>query len=111
MTVTYEWDVETHAVGDSEANENGDILEHEFCNSYAEALRTITTFPAETGERRVIVLVRDDDVCKAWAYMDGGKLPDFFADAYGNEDAKVPQRFHSEVAKAAKQTAGATHLS
>ena len=102
MTVKYEWDVETQAVGDSDANEHGDILEHEFCDSYAEALRTIAAFPAESGERRIIVLVRDDDVCRAWAYMEEpGVLPEFFADAYGNEDAKVPKSFHDEVAKAA----------
>lgn len=101
MAVRYEWDVETQAVGDSETNEHGDVLDHDFCGSYAEALRTLANDPAKPGERKVIVLVRDDDVCKAWAYMEDGSLPDYFSDAYDNEDARVPKRFHDEVARAA----------
>ena len=101
MAAHYEWDVETQAVGDSGTAENGDVLDHDFCSSYAEAVRNLANDPPQSGEYKVIVLIRDDDICKAWAYMEDGKLPDFFADAYGNEDAKVPQRFHAEVYRTA----------
>ncbi len=35
-----------------------------------------------------------------WAYVKGGKLPEYFTNAMGESiNIKVPQRFHAELAK------------
>lgn len=97
MSVRYEWDVETCLDMDSEGNE--DIVDHNHTESYAEALADFKQ-PAEEGTFKRIVLVRDDDKCRSWAYMEEGKLPEYFEDAYNQETVKVPKRFHDEVTKA-----------
>lgn len=98
MTVRYEWDVETVADGDSAENEDGEILDHNHCESYAEA-RRIADMEPEDGTRHVIVLVRDDDEGRSWAYLDeDGKLPEYFEDAYNQPVRKVAKKFHEEVA-------------
>lgn len=33
---------------------------------------------------------------QSWAYVEGGKLPQWFRDSAGNETHKVPMRFHTE---------------
>lgn len=35
---------------------------------------------------------------RAWVYLDGSKLPEWFTDGNGCDYRKVPQRFHREVA-------------
>jgi hypothetical protein len=98
MAVHYEWDVE-------EIDEHDDVQDHYHSATYAEAKATHELVPAEgTNMTSRIVLVRDDDNtrtgCRAWAYIqDDGKLPDYFEDAHGVEVAKVPKRFHEEVAR------------
>jgi len=97
MTVYYEWDVE-------EIDENDDIQDHYHCDSYASAKAINEAVPAEgTSMTSCIVLVRDDDNtrtgCRSWAYLEDGKLPEYFEDAHGVEIAKVPKRFHAEIAK------------
>lgn len=95
MTVYYEWDVE-------EVDEHEDVQHHNHTSSYAEA-KAIAATPDEAGMTSRIVLVRDDDStrtgCRAWAYMEDGELPEWFEDASGVEIAKVPKRFHAEVAR------------
>jgi hypothetical protein len=93
MTVVYEWDVETIDL-------NGDIQDHDHRNTYAEVLSVSMRAPPVSGEKHAIVLVRDDDNGRSWAYMENGKLPEYFEDAYQQEVAKVPKRFHAEVARA-----------
>lgn len=100
MTVYYEWDVETVTVCDSEQYEEGEVLEHYHCDSYAEAVQIASDNPEE-GTALVIVLVRDDDYGRAWAYLHNGKLPPEFEDAAGRRVAKVPQRFVREVERSA----------
>ncbi len=100
MTVSYEWDVETVQAAETQEYAAGDILEHSHSDSYAESLNEVRTFAPHDGTGYRIVLVRDDDAGRSWAYMEDGKLPEFFEDAYGVETAKVPQRFHKEVAAA-----------
>lgn len=92
MTVYYEWDVE-------EVDVNEDIQHHNHTASYVEAKRIAET-PDEIGMTSRIVLVRDDDKGRAWAYMEDGKLPEHFEDAHGVEIAKVPKRFNAEVERA-----------
>ena len=92
--LTYEWDVET-------VDEYGDIEDH-----YHSERITIDHLDAalDKSGRTRLVLVRDDHrhggIDRSWAYVEEGKLPDHFKDAYDRNEAKVPQRFHKELAKA-----------
>ena len=92
MTVSYEWDVE---VVDAET---GDILEHNHAN------RLVDHWPI-TGANERLVLVRDKyDYFvhdREWAYVENGKLPEYFEDGLGRQGAKVPKRFHKELERVA----------
>jgi hypothetical protein len=46
-----------------------------------------------------LVLVRDDDHSRGWAYVENGKLPEYITDAYGRNIVKVPNKFHNELKK------------
>jgi hypothetical protein len=93
--IRYEWDIET-------TDQNGDILDHDHRDTYADALRVSLL----TDEPHNIVLVRDvidsdgDLTDRSWAYMDGGKLPEYFQDSAGNDYKKVPTPIHAQVARA-----------
>ena len=95
MTVKYEWDVETVTTVESEEREAGEVLDHYFCVSYREALWR-SKQPAPEGCKYVIVLVRDDENSRSWAYMLPSGLPTFFTDASGNT-IQVPVKYHREV--------------
>lgn len=97
MTVQYEWDCETVADGDSTNFEDGEVIDHAHGTSYREVVEWSNRHPAEPGFRHEIVLVRDDDEGRSWAYVQGGRLPHYFTDAEGADCAKVPQRFVREV--------------
>ena len=100
MPVTYEWDRETLTVGESEEYEDNECLDHMHARSFAEAKASLSEAPPD-GCRFALVLVREDDEQRSWAYLeDDGTLPPFFMCAYGNEYRKVPKRFHDEVARA-----------
>jgi hypothetical protein len=99
MTVVYEWDVEEVTAVESDEHEEGEVLEHFHQTCYADALAFSRTQPAE-GCKYELVLVRDDDNGRSWAYCnEDGTLPSHFEDAYNNETAKVPKRFVVEVAR------------
>ncbi len=103
--VEYEWDCETQTSVDSAEHEEGEVLDHRHGESYAKVALDASAIP-EPGERFAIVLVRDDEAGRSWAYVEDGKLPDYFSDADGRNAAKVPKRFHVEVLRhAAKATA------
>lgn len=104
MTVEYEWDVETVADGDSTNFEDGEVIEHYHCVTCAEAL-TRAAEPAEQGFRHEVVLVRDDDEGRSWAYVTQNELPRFFTDADGADSSVVPQRFHQALERALRTTA------
>lgn len=97
MAVTYEWDCETVAAGDSEQFEDGEVIDHAHGATYKEVLAWSAANPPQAGFRHALVLVRDDDEGRSWAYVEDGKLPQYFTDADGADAAKVPQRFHREV--------------
>lgn len=99
MAVHYEWDVEEQTAHESEGFEEGEVLEHWHSDTYAEAKKNAAREP-DPGTVHKIVLVRDDDEGRSWAYMENGKLPEYFEDAYGQPHAKVPKRFHAEVGAA-----------
>ena len=99
MAVHYEWDVEVSAGQDTDDLDAGDIVDHWFCDSFAQAKAEALTAP-DDGFVKTIVLIRHDDEGSNWAYFEDGKLPAFFQDAYQNDTAKVPKRFHAEILKA-----------
>lgn len=86
---TYEWDIET--------TDGDDNVEHHHCD-------TIPARPMRDGER--LVLVRDDDNGRSWAYVENGAL-DSFRDSAGEFVCDVPVRYRREFAKSihAMQTA------
>ena len=106
MTVYYEWDVEEVANADmtscGQDFAKDDVMEHWHQISYKDCLEFIAENPPEQNVRYDIVLVRDDDDRRAWAYMSDGKLDDWCCDADGIEYRKVPKRYHDEVKKNSK---------
>lgn len=97
--VVYEWDVETVTIVDSEENEEGEILDHNHSDKFKQAKKDAAGTPPEGCAFR-IVLVRDDDNGRSWAYLnDDGALDEYFEDAYERRTAKVPKRFHEEVSR------------
>jgi len=96
MTIRYEWDIETVCT------ESEDILDHDHRDRLAEfgieeLIHAINqdTEPGNNFTR--LVLVRDDDNGRSWAYVtDEGKMPEQFLDAYDRPVAKVPKRFVEE---------------
>jgi hypothetical protein len=92
MTVRYEWDVELVN------KDSDDIIDHNHFDKYADAVKA-AALPTEERDFNRIVLVRDDDDGRSWAYVKNGKLPKEFRDAYCMRLAEVPKRFHAEVAK------------
>lgn len=88
MPVFYEWDVE-------EVDECGDVVEHNHFKTYSEAFKCFNKLvsDAEYGMSYEIVLVRNSDKERSWAYIEDGILPTHFEDAYGIQTAKVPSRF------------------
>lgn len=90
-TATYEWDIETFDPA------TGDILDHDFADTLGDLMTPLRAF--EPNQR--LVLVRNDDSGRQWAYIKDGKLPEFFSvpEADGNEyetATPVPRRFHRE---------------
>lgn len=77
-------------------------MEHWHQTSYADCLAFIAKNPPEENVRYEIVLVRDDDDRRSWAYMEDGKLPEYALDAYETEWGKIPKKYHAEVARAHK---------
>ena len=90
----YEWDVE-------ENNDDGDIVDHNHFETYQEACEFYNDIlmSKSADQSFSIVLVKDTDSYRAWAYMVDDKLPTYFTDAQCCDAGKVPQRFHQEVSK------------
>lgn len=87
MPATYEWDIETW--------EDDEVVDHDHRDKVHEfGGEKLTRAVAEDGYR--LVLVRDDDRGRSWAYVTNGELPTHFLDAYERPTAKVPARFVSE---------------
>lgn len=108
MSVYYEWDIE-------EIDEFEDIIDHDFqyalADFYSEQLGSLAN---ESRYRLVLVrnvYAQDDEgdlIDRDWAYAERGddgllRMPGRFGD-YGN-GAKVPKRFHEELAKWQKRGA------
>lgn len=99
MTVFFEWDVETQADGNSPEYADGDVIDHRFCASFGEAV-LVASRPAPPNFRWAVVLVRDDDDRRSWAYLAADNtLPPFFCDSGGVEYARVPKKFLQQMQK------------
>ena len=86
----YEWDIELVD------KEYGDILDHD----HSDKCPGIPTLETEVVFER-LVLVKDvyrqwDLSDRSWAYVEDGKLPEYFD---GDSRSKVPKRFHAELRK------------
>jgi hypothetical protein len=98
--VVYEWDCETVGSIDTDEFAEGDVIEHAHAPTLRETLKWAREEPLEPGTRYEIVLVRDDNEGRSWAYLEeNGALPEYFLDAYDRRVAKVPKRFHAETAR------------
>ena len=90
MGVNYEWDAETI--------EDGDVVDHDHRETVAELL------PLRSDQH--LVLVRDvwgeaSLRDRSWAYANkDGTLPTHFLNALDQQTSLIPQRYHSELAKA-----------
>ncbi len=91
--VVYEWDAES--ITDDEWEE---VADH---NHGETAMYVLQAQPLD-GHRKHICLVRDanEREDRSWAYLEDGKLPEWFEDASGRKTARVPKRFHEELRKA-----------
>ena len=92
--IRYEWTVELL--------EGEDIVDSYFAECYERALTFAVNASSDCVVRIGVVRDRydsgEDLVCRSWAYLEDGKLPERFEDAYGREIVKVPARFHKAVA-------------
>ena len=82
--INYEWDIET-------VDEHGDIIDHHHADKLKEYPKDYTKSGGD------LVLVRDDNYGRSWAYVQRGFLPEYFTNAFGGNTAKVPMRFHKEL--------------
>ena len=101
-TIVYEWDCEEVADGDSVSYEDGEVIDHFRASTYVDVLKASKAVPPE-GSKYRIVLVRDrldkhdSVVCRSWAYLENGKLPEYFKDAFDRPIAYVPVKYHKEI--------------
>jgi hypothetical protein len=102
MTVGYEWDVETHVTYNNTGDiDSMDVLDHDYCESAKQAKTKAARTPEAHSDgvtSHYIVLVRDDDDRRAWAYVVDGKLPDHFEDADGRPTTTVGPWWSKESA-------------
>jgi hypothetical protein len=105
MPVNYEWLAE-------EVDEHGDIYEVHHFDSYAEAKAFVSKeYKVHVGLVRDVWNDAEGLIDRTWAYIQGGKLPEQFSDAFGggfgdefepaHNGPKVPQKYHKEVEKGA----------
>jgi hypothetical protein len=87
MTATIEWLIE-------EIDEHDDIVNVNHAETYAQAVQ----FANGVSKVR-IGLVRDLPRLggRSWAYIVDGKLPEYFTDAYDDNTARVPLKYHNAV--------------
>lgn len=96
--VSYEWDIEEWDYDDDNEIE---ITDHWFQDK-------LSSYPKEALEKAItegrLVLVRDDDTSRLWAYTKDGKMPEYFSilEADGNyyeTGFEVPKKYLNEFSK------------
>lgn len=86
MEIIYEWSVEVE-------DENGDIVESEF----ATTLNSLLEYEGNIVLVRRVGSEEDGEVDRLWAYVEDGKLPEYFSDGSNVKiEVRVPKRFHKE---------------
>ena len=103
MPTYYEWRVEECTADDYE-----DADDLWFCDTYADAVEHQQSKTLD-GYKRCICLNRrkfdpitEDLIDEQWAFIEDGKLPEFFDDCPETKAYKVPAKFHKEVADFSK---------
>ena len=95
--IQYEWDIE-------EVDANGDVVDH----SHSDTLFGFGRYLSDIDATHRLVLVRNEypnsgGMFRSWCYAEAKDgywvLPEAFLDAYQRFEAKVPVRFHKEIAK------------
>lgn len=100
MTVFYEWQVElVQYYPDDPEPDLHDIIDQYPQETFAECMKFIKDPPDEPHQKWDIVLVRNNDTGRSWAYLEDGVMSTHFEDAYGREVSIVPKRFLAEVIK------------
>lgn len=104
---TYEWDIETVTVAPAEplpADEEWEeeVLDHDHRDRLAEfdpedVKAALMGTLNDEGNRLKLVLVRDSEQGRAWAYVEDKRLPSHFADAYQRQTAFVADKWHDEL--------------
>lgn len=92
--ITYDWD--------AELVEDGDVLDHDHSDKLAPLMARYKGDPS-----RMFVLIRnkvDGSLERSWAYVEAGVLPENFTDSGDHIVAKVPKRFHQELAVCLKSS-------
>ena|SRR6218665_4019335 len=106
MAIVYEWDVEQLEEAPSAENDyDPDIYDHNFVDTFAQALDLYQGLGPNDRRKARIVLVRNvgNDTegltDRAWAYInEEGSLPIYFEYGAGETSLiPVPKKFHKEV--------------
>lgn len=85
--VEYEWDVETV---DDIAAEDPDILDHDHYEKLSDIKGELQT------NQRLVLVKNDPDGCRAWAYVENGRIYAHFMEADGKKSGRVPDRYRHE---------------
>ena len=93
MKVTYKWDVET-------TDDHGDVQDHNHFDTAREMVAWFKRGTSGPDTTEDMVLVRDDDYGRSWAYVKDKKLPESFQDAHLVPVGKVPMNYRREFIKA-----------
>lgn len=101
---TYEWDIETVTTPqEGVADWEEEILDHDHRDRLAEfdpedvKAALAGKVDAETGHKLKLVLVRDSEQGRAWAYVEDKRLPSHFSDAGHRQTAYVADKWHDEL--------------
>lgn len=95
MTTTYEWDIELWNDEEIVDHDHRDRLTEFGMEELIQAINSDVV--SAEGDYTRLVLVRDSDKDgRAWAYVEDGKMPEQFLDAYQRPVCPVPKRFIEE---------------
>lgn len=113
LKTEYEWDAEEYYPNECVGINNnggmveaGDIYDHNFANKAIDALKNVLQGSEDSRICFRLVLVRNvidkfgDLEERSWAYVEDGKLPEYFLDAFDKQTIKVPLRFITELESA-----------
>lgn len=98
-TVYYEWGLEERFRVASDDHEEDEIIDTHHRDTYRGLMADMSPDDPASETYQAVVLIRNHDTQgRSWAYMEDGKLPSHFRDAWENEVCPVPQRYIIDVA-------------